>query len=619
MYVLFTLISAIKMGRPKKAEGSDLIPPSSTSPNLAESPSSQYMTNSDCTPSSSPRRLDDKQEDSDHMTINYGRVKTEDERQNCEYEERNTSLNQSGNPRWQTCHQPTPNCKPQNVVTSNDFIEEEMDELLMILQNDNQTPETDNGRFWRQGNKKMRSYGYSQMEAMKGMKVEYHSPPAQGLWNLDMPVTTGMTSSSVGLNEPMNMSASHMAKQQIHSRPPPPQYPGLQSEYPQDQIQVGPQVMQMSPCHSPNSTRAQMNSPGGYMSDSQSMGSPNVPMAHSPGGYVSEGSPVQSPPCQFSPSPQHSPYHNPHSPQHSPYHDGSQQEPSYHEPIYSQQAYNHQPSPYQQSINNLSVNCSPNSMTATSSMVSPSYNTHTMTARNSSMPMTIPNQEGRSLATSNGSWSGMQKESFSSQTSFFSHSHPSCSATIPTQERGYRQNSSYHSQKRLVSFENLQRINQYFLTSLQCSEACLELLDDEDLDSSLTRNDIEKEVVYKTLTSISPTESYHYILTGEYNSDSNCSSTSLDEFTSCRRQNKRKYCDDSDIGDSPRCEAGVQVGRYKRQFTEKYWREANIGTDFPLTKDKQTMLEHLRSLYRQMVDKYMENTNASCLTQVGLV
>ena len=609
------------MGRPKKAEGIDIIPPS-TSPNLPssvdspESPNIQNMTNPACS-SSSPRGLDDKQEDSTHMTMNCGKIKTEDERHNCEYEERNASWNQSRNTRWPTCQQTSSNGKAQNVLASNDFIEEEMDELLMILQNDNQTYDANVVRNWKQGNKKMRSFDYTQMEAIKGMKEEYQSPPAQGLWNMDMPVNSGMTSSSMGLNEPMNMSASHMAKQHIHNRPP-PQYPGYQNDYQQNQMHVGQQVMQVSPCTSPHSSGAQMHSPGGYMSDSQSVGSPSVPMAHSPGGYVSEGSPVHSPPYQFSPSPQHSPYHNPHSPQHGSYNDGSQQESPYHEPVYNQQPFSHS-TPYQQPVNNLSVNCSQNNMAATSPMMSPSYNTHQMTARNSSMPMTIPNQEGRSNITSNGSWGGMQKDPLSPQMSFFSHSHPSCPATIPTQERGFRQNLSHHSQKRLVSFENLQRINQYFLTSLHCSEACLELLDDEDLDGSLTRNDIEKEVVYKTLASVTPAGSYHYVLNGEYGSDDNCSSSSLDEFTSCRRQNKRKYCDDSDICESSRCEAGVQIGHYKRQLTEKYWREANIGTDFPLTKDKQTILEHLSSVFRQMTDKYMESRNTACMTQVGKV
>lgn len=352
------------------------------------------------------------------------------------------------------------------------------------------------------------------------------------------------------------------------------------------------------------------------MSDSQSLGSPGAPMAQSPGGYISEDSPVHSP-CQFSPPPQHSPYHNPHSPQNSPYHDGSQPDSPYHEHVYNQPNFNH-PTSYRQPMNNLSVNCSQNKMAANSSMVSPNYQNHQMTARNPSMPMTIPNQEGRCNQPSHGSWSGMPKEPLSPQTPSFSHSHPSCPVTIPTQERGFRQNSPYHSQKRFVSFENLQRINQYFLTSLHCSEACLELLEDEDLDGCLTRNDIEKEVVYKTLNSVNPTESYHYVLTGECSSDGNCSSSSLDEFTSCRRQNKRKYCDDSDISEPSRCEAGVHVGRYKRQVTEKYWRESSLGIDcFPMTNEKQAVLEHLSSTYRQLAEKCSKTKNTSCMTQGG--
>ena len=592
-----------------------MILPTSTSPKLPESPEDptpKPTTNSACPSSKSPQRLDDsKQEDNEHM-ISCEKIKTEDERQSCEYEERNTSWNQSGNPRWPTCQQTTnSNGKAHNVLASNDFTEEEMDELLMILQNDNQSQEADMVR------KKMRCYDYQQMEALKGMKEEYQSPSSQGLWNMDMPVTSRMISSSMGLNEPMNMSASHMAKQQLHNRPP-PQYPGFPNEYPQDQIPMGPHVMQVSPCNSPNSQSTQMHSPGGYMSDSQSLGSPGAPMAQSPGGYISEDSPVHSP-CQFSPPPQHSPYHNPHSPQHSPYHDGSQPDSPYHEHVYNQPNFNH-PTSYQQPMNNLSVNCSQNKMAANSSMMSPNYQNHQMTARNPSMPMTIPNQEGRCNQPSHGSWSGMPKEPLSPQMSSFSHSHPSCPVTIPTQERGFRQNLPYHSQKRFVSFENLQRINQYFLTSLHCSEACLELLEDEDLDGCLTRNDIEKEVVYKTLNSVNPTESYHYVLTGECSSDGNCSSSSLDEFTSCRRQNKRKYCDDSDISEPSRCEAGVQVGRYKRQVTEKYWRESSLGMDcFPMTNEKQAVLEHLSSTYRQMAEKCSKTKNTSCMTQVGKI
>lgn len=609
---------AIKMGRPKKAEGSDMSL-SSTSPKLSDStenPTPQHTTNPACQSSRSPQRPDGgKEEDHKHL-INCDKIKTEDERQSCEYEESHTSWNQSGGSRWPTSQQMTNSSgKAHDVLASSDFIEEEMDELLLILQNDNQSQEADMVRNWKQGSKKMRGFDYPQVGPLRGMKEEYQSPPPQGLWNMDMPVNSRMTSSSVGLNEPMNMSASHLAKQQIHNRPP-PQYPGYPNEYPQEQMPVGPHAVQMSPCNSPNSQNTQMHSPGGYMSDSQSVGSPSVPMAHSPGGYVSEDSPVHSP-CQFSPPPQHSPYHTPHSPQHSPYHETSQQDTPYHEHLYNQQIFSH-PSSYQQPMNNLSVNCSQNKMAANSSMMSPNYQTNQMTARNPSMPMTIPNQEGRGNATSHGSWSGMPKEALSPQMSSFSHSHPSCPVTIPTQERGFRQHSSYHSQKRLVSFENLQRINQYFLTSLHCSEACLELLEDEDLDGCLTRNDVEKEVVYKTLTSMSPTESYHYVLTGEGSSDGNCSSSSLDEFTSCRRQNKRKYCDDSDMNESSRCEPGVQIGRYKRQLTEKYWREKSIGADcFPMTQDKQAVLEHISTTFRQMVEKYSETKSTSCISQGG--
>lgn len=604
--------SAIKMGRPKKAEGADMIPPNSTSPKLPnspENPTPQHKTN----PAFSSID-EDKQEDHKQMMINCDKIKTEDEKQCCEYEERNPSWHQSGNSRWPTCQTTSTDGKAPNVLASNDFIEEEMDELLMILQNDNHLQEYDLVRNWKQGNKKMRCYDYGQMEAVKGMKEEYQNQPTQGLWNMDMPLNSRMTSSSMGLNEPMNMSASHMAKQQLHNRPPPPQYPGYQNEFHQDSLQVNQNVMHVSPCNSPSSSGTQMHSPG-YISDSQSVGSPGVSMIHSPGGYVSERSPVHSP-CQFSPSPHHSPYHNPHSPQHSSCSDASQQNSAYHDTIYNQQALN-QSHAYQQSINNLTVNCSQNSMAANSSMMSPNYPTDQMTARNSSMPMTIPNQEGRGSVAPQGSWSGMPSDPHSPQMTCFSHSHPSCSQTIPTQERGFRQNISCYSQKQLLNFQNLQRINHYFLTSRHCSEACLELLEDEDLNGCLTRNDIEKEVVFKTLAAVNPVETYHYILTGENSNDGSCSSNSLDEFTSCRRQNKRKYCDDSDRSELSRCEAGVQIGRYKRQLTEKYWREGSIGMDcFPMTNDKQNLLEHLSTSFRQMAEKCTRTNAASCMTQV---
>lgn len=598
---------AIKMGRPKKVEGSDMMPPNSTSPNPPDSPETptpQHTTNLVSSSSDEGR-----QEDHQHMKINCENIKTEDNKQSCK--ERNQSWNQSAHSRWPTNQQTTPaDGKAPNVLASNDFIEEEMDELLMILQNDNQSVEPDLARNWRQGSKKMRCYDYGQIEAVK---EEYQSPLE--LWNMDTP---RMTSSSVGLNEPMNMSASHLAKQQIHNRPPPPQYPGYQNGLNQDSMHLNPMnpnAMHVSPCNSPNSTSAQMHSPGGYMSDNQSVGSPGVPMMHSPGGYPSEGSPVHSP-CQFSPSPHHSPYHNPHSPQHSPCHDVSQQNSPYHEPVYETL---NQSLPYQQPVNNLSVNCS-QSLAANPPMMSPNYSTNQMTARNSSMPMTIPTQEGRGSLAPQGSWSGMpMNQPHSPQMSSYSHSHPSCSATIPNQERSFRHNIPCHSQKQLVTLENLQRINQHFLTPLySCSEACLELLDDGDLNRCMTRNDIEREVVFKTLTSMNPIDSYNYVLTGENSSDGNCSSSSLDEFTSCRRQNKRKYCDDSDMSETSRCEAGVQIGGYKRQLTEKYWREASLGVEcFPMTTDKQNVLEHLWSAYRQMADRCSRTQSTSCMTQGG--
>ena len=591
-----------------------MTPPNSTSPNPPDSPETptpQHTTNlatSSCD--------EDKQEDQQLMKINCESIKTEDNKQSCNYKERNQSWNQSAHSRWLTNQQTTTSDgKAPNVLASNDFIEEEMDELLMILQNDNQTTEAELARNWRQGSKKMRCYDYGQIEAVK---EEYQSPLEHELWNMDTPVNNRMTSSSVGLNEPMNMSARHLAKQQIHNRPPPPQYPGYQNGLNPDSMHLNPMnpnAMHVSPCNSPNSTSAQMHSPGGYMSDNQSVGSPGVPMIHSPGGYPSEGSPVHSP-CQFSPSPHSSPYHNPHSPQHSPCHDVNQQNSPYHEPVYESL---NQSVPYQQPVNNnLSINCSQN-MATSPSMMSPNYSTNQMTARNSSMPMTIPTQEGRGSLAPQGSWSGMpMNQPHSPHMSSYSHSHPSGSATIPHQERSFRHNLPYHSQKQLVTMENLQRINQHFLTSLHsCSEACLELLDDGDIHRCMTRNDIEREVVFQTLTAMNPVDSYNYILTGENSSDGNCSSSSLDEFTSCRRQNKRKYCDDSDMSETSRCEAGVQIGRYKRQMTEKYWREASFGVEcFPMTPDKQNVLEHLGSAYRQMAERCSRTQQTSCMTQV---
>lgn len=553
---------AIKMGRPKKAEGSELS-------NNPESPklrrhevdvdnNSQPMTN----PCGSPQQP--REESNDTLNANSVRetIKQEPERSSCNYEKKaremwsNGERNQTGmESSWQPCGQMTQSSgAARQNVTVNEFGEDDMDDILKLLQDDHQNS---------QEHKKMRGYGYT-MAAVKECKTEFceRNGSHDSSWHvpegLPVPQQQGMPAMGMAMSEPMNMTTGQMA--QIPSRPP-PQYPGIAADYHPDQHSLG----------SPHSPR-QMHSPGSsYMSDSS---------AHSPG-YVPNGcSPVHSP-CQYSPS--HSPSYqqNCPSPQSTSYHYDSSPQGS---PMYQQNGFNSPNTYLDLSVN---VNCSQSVMTPSSPSHahSPIYNNMSTNQSSTSLSMTIPTQEG----------------GVNSQDSWFMIGSPSqcChspSQTIPQSDRGYKQRGATWN-------ENLQRINNFF--NNQCERSELHLLADEDVEGTMTRNDVEREVVHKLLSSVSPSESYFYVMSDNHSSDSN-SGSNYDEFTSCRRMNKRKTYDDSDMCDSSSV-AGFHVGKYKRQLTEKYWYlSAAMEEAYPMTTEKQSILEHLSRTFQQMADKCTE-------------
>lgn len=546
------------MGRPKKADGSDVSSSLTSSPKMARQP----LVEVDNQQNSTNPRLGEDNSNIDTLKTSSvcNQIKKEVTNSSCDYEKKVGAMwNQGHGPAvssWQPCSQgqtvtSSNTCQTSGShtsVTSSEFAEEEMDEILMMLQNDNQSGGP---------TKKMRCYGNSDMTANQRppFKSEFGSG-MQDQWHMP----------EMGSNEPMNMTTNQM----VH-RPPPPPYQSYNNSF-----QPSP-GMSVSPCESPN---RQMPSPGGYISDS-SVNSP---------GYVLNGSPVHSPSCQY--SPKHSPmYQNIPSP-HSPYQsDASSQGSPYSEPLYPPYSPDNS---YHVTDLSVNVNCGQQNMIAPGSphQMSPTYN-HMANQTSTTPPMTIPLQEGG--GNSQDDWCLTGSPSYSCH----SPSHPTNKMTIPNQEGGFRRCNS--------RFENLQRINQHFMSPASCD---LHLIPDSELDGAMTRSDIEGEIVHKTLASISPTESYYYVLSDNHScsNDSGCSSSNYDEFTSCKRMNKRKIVDMSDFSDSARPD-GKFVGRFKRHLSEKYWQASvEVEDAFPMTTEKQAVLEHLNKIFQQMSDRCTESS-----------
>lgn len=543
------------MGRPKKADGSDIPSGMTGSPKMARQP----LVDVDNQQNSTNPQLGDDMSNIDTLKPSSvcKHIKKEVTGSSCDYEKKLGDMwNQSHSPAvssWQPCSQGQTVANTNGgqtagsqttSVTSSEFAEEEMDEILMMLQNDNQS----GGPA-----KKMRCYSNNDLAAaQRAFKSEYGSS-IQGQWHMP----------EMNSSKPMNMASNQM----VH-RPPPP-YQG----YNNNSFQHSP-CMPVSPCESPS---RQMPSPGGYISDSS---------VHSPG-YVPNGSPLHSPSCQY--SPKHSPmYQNTPSP-HSPYQsDSCSQGSPYSEPSFHHQPYSPDNS-YHVTDLSVNVNCPQQNMMAPGSphQISPSYS-HMTNQASTKPPMTIPLQEGG--GNSQDSWC------LSGSPSYSCHNAPN-KMTIPNQEGTFR---------RASRFENLQRINQHFMSHGSCD---LQLIPDCELDGALTRSDIEDEIVHKTLASITPTESYYYVLSDNQScsTDSGCSSSNYDEFTSCKRINKRKVIDVSDFSDSPRADSS-HVGRYKRHQSEKYWQTSvDVADAFPMTTEKQALLEHVNNIFQQMTDRCAES------------
>ena len=554
-------ISAIKMGRPKKADGSDI-----GSSNLTSSPKSARQPSVDVDDqqnSTNPQLGEDSTNDSLKTSSVCPEIKKE-ARSSCDYEKK-WSGNRAAVTSWEQGESQVTNNNagptgPQTTgtVTSPEFIEEEMDEILMMLQNDNQAGAP--------SSKKMRSFDYNCMASMqRTCKSEYDADAVQQhqqQWRMSM--------SDRRMSEPVNMAPSHMGP--LASRPP-PQYPGFSHSYPPPQM---PTMMAGSPCQSPP-TRS-MPSPGGYMSD----------MSSTSPGYMSHGSPVHSPACQF--SPKHSPMYQSSPSPHSPYQDSTPQGSPYSDSMYHQHPFSPDNNSYHVTDLSLNVNCGPQQQQqmrlgpGSPHQISPSYPSgHMPTQLSPSHTMTIPPQEGG--ANSQDGW-GLPGSPQHNMTGF------------PNQEGSYRRCST--------RLENIQRINNHFLTNPNCD---LQLIPDVDGDAKMTRSDIEGEIVNKTLSSICPSDSYYYVLSDSHShsNESGCSSN-YDEFTSCSRLFKRKSMDE-DLCDSPRVD-GTGVGRFKRHMTEKYWQASVDQEDtFPLTTEKQAILEHLNKIFQQMTERYADDSN----------
>lgn len=539
------------MGRPKKGDGSDASCNLTSSPKMTRQPLADLENNHLTNP-----QLGEETSDMLKTSSVREKVKEEDLRSSCHFEKKVGEVCDQGpqghqnTPVWPQCSQGNivshSNHGPIANSTSSEFIEEEMDEILMMLQNDNQTGSPP---------KKMRGHRYGEMEMQRPCKAEFGMQNQEWLIN-DI--------SGQAMTEPMNMSANHI--NQMVSRPP-PQYPGFTNGFQQD-------CMPGSPCHSPKSQLA----------------SPRYNSMHSPG-YIPNGSPA-SPSCQYSPG--HSPmYQHPQSP-HSPYQDDICQEGSpYNETVYHNEPYSPHDN-YQVTDLSVNVNCGlQNMMTARSPVQnSPVYSSQMTQLSNTSPAMTIPHQEGG--VNSHNGWCSIGSPSFFCD----SPSQNSIHTTIPTQEGTNRRSSR---------FANLQKINHYFMSPSPCD---LQLSPVSELDGTMTRSDIEEEIVHKTLASVSPAESFYYVLADNhsYSSDSNCS-TNYDEFTSCQRINKRKACDSVDMYDSRRID-GSSVGRYNSNLSKKYWQHISQDkTDVnPISSDKQALLEHLSKIFEQMLERCMEST-----------
>jgi len=62
----------------------------------------------------------------------------------------------------------------------------------------------------------------------------------------------------------------------------------------------------------------------------------------------------------------------------------------------------------------------------------------------------------------------------------------------------------------------------------------------------------------------------------------------------------------SDFSDSSRTDG--HVGRFKRHLSEKYWQTSvDLEDAFPMTTEKQTLLEHINTIFQQMTDRCAES------------
>ncbi|KAH3857209.1 hypothetical protein DPMN_099814 [Dreissena polymorpha] len=546
------------MGRPKKADGCEMT-------TLTGSPKmgNQSPVEVDNTKTTTPQIGDEPAKDSLKISSVCNEIKKENP-DTCEYEKKvmwceGQNQGQGQMTSWQPSNQGQ-SCGGQ--THSSDFIEEDMDDILMMLQNDNQSGAGPA--------KKMRCYGngYNDLPVTSQHVCKAEMGLQQDQWQF-------------GMNKSMSVSQTQL---NLTNRPPPPQYPGYSSSFPPSQISS---AMRASPCQSPP---RQMPSPGGCMSDSTTAGSP---------GYVPNGSPMHSPACQFSPN--HSPMYNSPSP-HSPYDTSSSQGSPYSETMYSQHPFSPDNN-YHVTDLSVNVNCGPQpnmaSIGSPTRQFSPAYNNGHITGQSMpSQPMTIPHQEG-GIINSQDSWYMTGTPS----NICHSPSHTNNNNSFPNQESSFRR------------LENISRINHHFLSGSSCD---LHLNQDKDCDGMMSRSDVETEIVNKTLSSMSQGDSYYYVLSDSHScsNDSGCGSGNFDEFTSCRRMYKRKILDNSEFCDSPQSGNG-SVGRFKRHQSEKYWRASvEVEDAFPMTSDKQMLLEHLNKVFQQMTDRCAENRNVQ--QQVGL-
>ncbi|KAK3593450.1 hypothetical protein CHS0354_020215 [Potamilus streckersoni] len=649
---------AIKMGRPKKSESAESASYSSimkSESGLDESSISNdrlSIPSSNCSTSSStafsPREhLEGRQISSDMLgkgsPVNkVPHIKIEEDRQICNYENKLDNGNYSSlhsmssttTENW-TCppnqmdtstwngqqtrcpasactssscysdHQFMPSTATTNMtsvptslqqpMSSEDFIEEDMDEILKLLQNDNhvQNNKTANQHCccsnWSMTKRvRCESHYISQQDKQCPVLHECQSRWSQSMANIPPQTSQPSSSSANHPTFPQEQSCSTQLKQSSVVSMPSPGSPHCYSPVRQPQQQQTHYGSTQPPQGQPEGS----SSCAGYNNIAQEqMTNQDYP----PSPCVPSGSPAicasgrvyqaGSPSCQAYPSsPEMGSYHSCSSPLNSPY---SPEQ-------YSPGQVAHSP----QSVSNVSVNVGYSNSTMSPQPHSPNHchspqmSPHHISPNQMSPPHLKPNHRSpphmshshaspphmspSQMSPSHMSPPNMNPSQMNPPHMSPGHMSPShdMSMSSPCQDRGQYDRDSLETQNSCftpcVNYDAIKQINQYFVHSTNNCNIRPDF--DTSSHTGKTRKDFYDDVIMQTLRE---------------------TSSDLSDYQESKRRSEIYLR-------SSNCQI-AHVGSYSVGLTQKYWSQSLLEGYHNMTKEKSTLLEHLYRNYTQMV------------------